>query len=225
MNTITFDGGVKRRFVLPAAIVLSAHAALLLGFVCPPAIQHQNPPCPHKPEDTRIDLPLPQEVTVQAGDDQSDSSQQEQRQQPEVRNPISPQPTDIHAITIPSEIPIVSPKIGPWLPPSGPGEGRGPGVKTYNPDVLDHTPEAVRQPQPIYPLSAKTAGENGEVVVTFAVDESGRVLNPRVVSSSDPVFEEPTLRAIEQWRFRPGTVHGVPVRFRMSVPVAYHLDS
>ena len=113
---------------------------------------------------------------------------------------------------------------GPWSPTSGPGIGIGPGGQTFNPESLDHTPEALKQPQPIYPINAKNTGENGEVVVTFVVDESGRVLNPHVVSSTDPIFEEPTIRAIGQWRFVPGTLHGVPVRFRMRVPVAFTLD-
>jgi len=120
---------------------------------------------------------------------------------------------------------MMAPGIGPWSPPSGIGDGTGPGGQDYSPDVLDHTPEAVRQSQPIYPINAKNTGENGEVVVTFVVDESGRVLNPHVVSSTDPIFEEPTVRAIGQWRFAPGTVHGIPVRFRMSLPVTFHLES
>jgi periplasmic protein TonB len=226
MNTITFDGGVKRRFVLPAAIVLSSYAALFLGFVKSPAMSHLNPPSRQEPESKTIDVPLTEEVTDQKGDDQShDSSQQEQRPLPVVHDPILFPTTDIRAITIPSEIPVTSPRIGPWSPLSVPGEGRGPDVKTYNQDLLDHTPEAVRQQEPIYPWPAKQAGETGEVVVTFVVDESGRVLNPRVVSSTGRIFEEPTVRAIGQWRFAPGTVHGVPVRFRMSVPVAFRLDS
>ena len=118
----------------------------------------------------------------------------------------------------------MAPGIGPWSP-GNPGKPIGLGRPPVNPDMLDHTPEAVRQSQPIYPSNAKNTGENGEVVVTFVVDESGRVLNPHVVSSTDPIFEEPTVRAIGQWRFAPGTVHGIPVRFRMSVPVAFHLES
>ena len=64
----------------------------------------------------------------------------------------------------------------------------------------------------------------GKVVVEFLVDEAGRVLNPHIVSSSDVIFEEPTLRAVEKWRFAPGTRHGTPVRFRMSVPVTFDLN-
>jgi protein TonB len=222
MNTITFDGGVKRQFVLPAAIVLSAHAALFLGFVCHP------PATPLVPAYTVVHFdPPPLPIIDESGRDANKPTDNSpsQQQQTKLVNPVPSAGPES------SKIPITVswPNTGPILPGSGfsgnLGSGTGPGVQTYSPDVLDHTPEAVRQPQPIYPMEARHSGESGEVVVAFVVDESGRVLNPHVVSSSDPVFEEPTRRAIEQWRFAPGTLHGVPVRFRMSVPVEFHLDS
>jgi periplasmic protein TonB len=222
MNTITFDGGVKRQFVLPVAIVLSAHVALFLGFMSRPVALHLNPPHRHETDSKLIDVPLIDETTVQKNDDQlHDTSAQEQpRKTP---YPIPLDPPHIHEIVITPEIPIVSPVTGPWLP-GNPGKPISPGRPPVSPDVLDRAPEAVRQPQPVYPIDAKNTGESGGVVVAFVVDESGRVLNPHVVSSTDPIFEEPTLSAIGQWRFVPGTWHGRPVRFRMTVPVAFHLD-
>ncbi|HSY54340.1 MAG TPA: energy transducer TonB, partial [Opitutaceae bacterium] len=219
MNTITFDGGVKRQFVLPAAIVLGAHAALFLGFMSRPVALpiHINPPHVHETESKPIEVPLIDETTAQKGDDRShDSSTQPQL--PDIPNPISQKEPNMPGIPITPELPgapVVFP--GPWSPPSGIGDEIGHDKQPFSPDMLDHTPEAVRQSQPIYPINAKNTGENGEVVVTFVVDESGRVLNPQVVSSTDPIFEEPTIHAIGQWRFVPGTMHGVPVRFRMRV--------
>jgi len=224
MNTITFDGGVKRQFVLPAAIVLSAYAALLFGFVSHPPTPHPIPTRPHEKESKPFEVLLTEETKVQNGDGQSHQSST-QPQLPDIPDPISQKEPNMPGIPITPELPsapVVFP--GPLSPPRGPGNGIGPGVQTFNPESLDHTPEAVRQPQPIYPINAKNTGENGEVVVAFVVDESGRVLNPHVVSSTNPIFEEPTVRAIGQWRFAPGTVHGIPVRFRMSVPVEFHLD-
>ncbi|HXA79671.1 MAG TPA: TonB family protein [Opitutaceae bacterium] len=222
MNTITFDGGVKRQFALPAAIVLSAHAAFFLGFV------KQPPVTPVMPAYTVIHFdPPPPPLIDESGRDANKpaNNSSPQQQQAKIVNPI--QSTEPETSKIP--ITVSWPNHGPIFPDSGFSgnldSGTGPGVQDYSPDVLDHTPEAVRQSQPIYPINAKNTGENGEVVVTFVVDESGRVLNPHVVSSTDPIFEEPTVRAIGQWRFAPGTVHGIPVRFRMSLPVTFHLES
>jgi protein TonB len=221
MNTTTFDGGVKRRFVLPAAIVLSAHAGLFLGFV-------KNPPVIMLGSEYRIinDDLVPPPVIEESGQDvdKSAGGGSSQPHLPDIPNPIALNHPDMPGIAITPELPGIAVAFpGPWSP-GNPGRPIGPVGLPVSPDLLDHTPEAVRQPQPIYPTDAKNSGENGEVVVTFVVDESGRVLNPRVVSSSDPIFEQPTIRAIGQWRFAPGTLHGVRVRFRMSVPVSFHLD-
>jgi periplasmic protein TonB len=89
---------------------------------------------------------------------------------------------------------------------------------------LDNTPRTRTQVAPVYPYEAKASGRTGEVFVEFTVDESGRVLDPRVVRSSDRVFEEPTLRAVLKWRFEPGRLHGKVVRFRMAVPVQFNLN-
>jgi protein TonB len=223
MNTITVDGGAKRQFALPAAIVLGAYAALFFGFVSHPPISLLNPPRIHPKEYEPIVITPPEEIVVQkSGDPAPHSLSQPQ----DIQDPVSPKPFDTQEITIPSEPYPVSPTvpiIGPSLP-GNPGQPIGSEGQPFTPEMLDHTPQATAQPQPAYPWDAKSKDLSGDVVVTFVVDESGHVLNPRVVSSSDPVFEEPTLRAIEQWRFAPGTLHGVPVRFRMSVPVAFRLD-
>jgi protein TonB len=42
-----------------------------------------------------------------------------------------------------------------------------------------------------------------------------------VQSSSDPVFEAPSLAAVKQWKFEPGKRNGKPVRFRMRVPITF----
>ncbi len=61
------------------------------------------------------------------------------------------------------------------------------------------------------------------MLVEFIVEETGRVLDPRVLDSTDRVFEEATLRAVAKWRFEPGTRDGRIVRFRMTVPGVFSL--
>jgi periplasmic protein TonB len=222
MNTITFDDGLKRQFALPAAIVLGAHAVLFLGFSSHPSA---IPPLVPVHSVIRVDpLPLPVIDEYVNGTDKPVGSRSSQPQPPDIQNPVSPEQPSMPGIPITTMLP--SPHLalpGPWSPSGDPIQGIGPGGPPVSSESLDRSPESIRQPQPIYPLDARIKGENGEVVA-FVVDESGRVSNARVVRSSDPVFEEPTLRAIEKWRFAPGTLHGVPVRFRMSVPVAFNLE-
>jgi len=85
---------------------------------------------------------------------------------------------------------------------------------------LDQTPRAIYQPSPI--LNAKLRKRApGTVNIIFTVDPKGRVENPMVQSSSDPVFDRAALSAVKQWRFEPGKRKGEPVRFRMRVPIVF----
>jgi periplasmic protein TonB len=89
---------------------------------------------------------------------------------------------------------------------------------------LDNTPRTRFQASPAYPFGAKQSGITGEVHVEFVVDERGRVSDPRVVYSSNRIFDEPTLRAVAKWQFEPGRRDGKAVKFRMTVPVMFNLN-
>jgi protein TonB len=85
---------------------------------------------------------------------------------------------------------------------------------------LDQAPRAVHQPNPV--VSAEMRKKSpGKVVLIFAVNAEGRVEEPKVQSSSDPVFERAALAAIKQWKFEPGKKAGRAVRFRMRVPMTF----
>jgi protein TonB len=85
---------------------------------------------------------------------------------------------------------------------------------------LDQKPRVIYQPSPV--LDAKVrAKAPGKVYVIFIVDERGRVENPIVQSSSDPIFEAPALAAVKQWKFEPAKRNGVVVRFRMRAPITF----
>ena len=85
---------------------------------------------------------------------------------------------------------------------------------------LDQKPRPVFQQQP--QLNAALRKKMPATVhVLFVVDESGRVENPIVQSSTDPAFEPVVLAAIKQWKFEPGKRSGKPVRFRMRQPFAF----
>ena len=89
---------------------------------------------------------------------------------------------------------------------------------------LDNPPRVRSQAAPVYPDEPKNSGVTGEVTVEFVVDESGAVLSPHVVNSSDFRFDTATLRAVSKWRFEPGKVEGRAVKFRMVAPVVFSLN-
>ncbi|HOK66240.1 MAG TPA: energy transducer TonB [Anaerohalosphaeraceae bacterium] len=85
---------------------------------------------------------------------------------------------------------------------------------------LDQKPRVIYQSSPLMTkeLRKKTPGT---VYIIFVVDEQGRVENPTVQSSTDPIFEKPALNAVKQWKFEPGRRNGQPVKFRMRVPITF----
>jgi protein TonB len=145
--------------------------------------------------------------------------------------PVLPEPPPIQATdTVTIEIPIApdhpSQPFGhvSVIPPGGPA-GTGDVLGTIGAEQLDNPPSVRVQRPPRYPYEASRDRKDGEVVVEFSVDVKGRVYGARVVSSTDAMFEEPTLQAVSQWRFEPGRRSGRAVPFHMMVPVEFHVDS
>ena len=62
---------------------------------------------------------------------------------------------------------------------------------------------------------------DGVVTLIFIVDETGRVINPRVEKSSHPEFDSPALEAVRQWKFEPAIKGGQRVSCRMRVPIRF----
>ncbi len=85
---------------------------------------------------------------------------------------------------------------------------------------LDQTPRVIYQPGPMLTKELRKKAP-GTVYIIFVVDQEGRVENPMVQKSSDPIFEKPALNAVKQWKFEPGKRNGKPVRFRMRVPFTF----
>jgi protein TonB len=90
----------------------------------------------------------------------------------------------------------------------------------FNLADLDQKPRCVYQPSPVIDSKVRQKAP-GTVYILFVVDQDGRVQNPIVQSSSDPIFERPAMAAVKQWKFEPGKRNGQPVRFRMRVPITF----
>ncbi len=86
---------------------------------------------------------------------------------------------------------------------------------------LDRKPRVVYQPVPLYPPEMARKGLQGTVYILFIVDRNGRTRDLKVQQSSHPSFNNPALKAVEQWKFEPGQRRGKPVRFRMRVPITF----
>lgn len=217
---------MNRDFVLAATFAATSHAALFLGF------PGSTPKIPVKtvvdPVIDLVEFKLPPEpadpaeiIRVPEGDDAK-----EVREPPPPRrldSPTAPKPTDITMLV--THVPEV--EIDPNAPvfriPTNPGPVGPRGPQIVPQAWLDSSPRARIQPSPTYPPEARREGLHGTVVVEFTVDESGKVLDPRVVRSTAAVFEAAAMSGVLKWRFEPGRRHGQVVTFRMVVPVVFNL--
>jgi protein TonB len=220
---------METRFILPVAVATALHAFVLLGVKYPHASHDvispvhstlvQPPPFP-------VDLEPPtvseKETTTAAVPPKGEPAEFKPRlDEPPLRPADIVEPAEPR--TPPSTKIVERILFGPV--------GELPGIEGASSDVqivpsnwLDNTPRTKSQVAPVYPSAERIAGISGEVLVEFLVDEGGRVQHAHVVRSSNAAFESSTLRAVERWRFEPGTKNGRAVRFRMVVPVAFNLD-
>jgi len=77
---------------------------------------------------------------------------------------------------------------------------------------------------PSYPERARRLGIEGQVVLRFIVDQSGRVERDIQVVTSLPMLDQAAIYAVRQWRFSPGRDrNGNPVRVLVSVPLQFTL--
>lgn len=219
---------MNRNFVLPVCFAAAAHGALLFGFS-----RTSRPPSASVDEVYRVPF-----VYRQIDDDPPVAVDHEHDRSAAKALPDVPQPfrsPELPVVDLSNRLSMQPPPIPPMggkdmrvLLEGGVGLPNGTGNSRW-PDVLssvqlDNAPRARFQPAPVYPFEAKHTGITGQVQVEFIVDERGDVREPRIVSSSNRIFEETTLRAVTKWRFEPGRRQGGIVKFRMSVPVMFNLN-
>jgi TonB family protein len=65
---------------------------------------------------------------------------------------------------------------------------------------------------PIYPKRCnRRAADNEKVTVSYDIAANGRVVNARILSSTNSCFDRSALNAINRWRFTPASRDGVPI--------------
>ena len=84
-------------------------------------------------------------------------------------------------------------------------------------------PEVLRRVEPKLGELLRTRRTSGVVILEAIIDRQGRVRNAHIVRSPHPpevnaVF----VHAIEQWRFKPATLHGKPVAVYFTTTILLH---
>ena len=89
--------------------------------------------------------------------------------------------------------------------------------------VVEERPEILTRPQLQYPDLLRQAGVQGRVLVQAIIDTAGRVepLSVKVIQSPNPGFDQAAKSMVMQTLFRPGRVHGRPVRVLLNLPIDF----
>ncbi|MBE7501027.1 MAG: energy transducer TonB [Verrucomicrobiales bacterium] len=90
---------------------------------------------------------------------------------------------------------------------------------------LEKRPELLAAVPPQYPEALRKAKIEGTVTLVFVLDETGRVEDPRVESSSQKEFEAPALEAVRKWKFKPGMKDGQAVRTYLRQPIRFRVPA
>lgn len=85
-------------------------------------------------------------------------------------------------------------------------------------------PVAVLRVEPVYTEIARRARVQGEVTIQAVIDRHGNVIDARVTKPLPYGLDQAALRAIRQWRFRPGTLNGQPVPVYYNLTVNFRIE-
>jgi protein TonB len=205
--------GIGRSLLHQVLVIVGAVALALAFFLVLPLMQTLN-----KPPTTDLTIQSIDTAKLEAPDPPPEPEPEEE--QPEEEPPPelaeTSQPLDITQLEM-----ALNPSFGEgWLAGDFAVKlntvvASSQGVEAlFSVAELDQKPRIVYEPGPTITREVRKNAP-GKVSVIFVVNENGRVVNPKVVASSNPVFVKPVLNAIKQWRFEPGKRGGKPVRFRM----------
>jgi protein TonB len=78
---------------------------------------------------------------------------------------------------------------------------------------------------PIYPIRASRRGIEGFVIVQFLVTKNGEVERIKIIEAHPKkIFDQNVIHCVSQWKFKPGTVEGIPVATLARTTIRFKLE-
>jgi len=84
-------------------------------------------------------------------------------------------------------------------------------------------PKPIVQVRPDYPLLAKQARIQGQVLIDAVLDEEGNVIQMQVVSGP-PLLHQAALDALKKWKYEPVYLNDQPIAVEMIVTITFQLS-
>lgn len=76
-----------------------------------------------------------------------------------------------------------------------------------------------------YPEQAKSLGVQGKVIVRFIIDENGKLIDPEISKSDNPLLDEAALNALANCPdWAPARYKGKPVKVYFTLPITFKLN-
>ncbi len=162
------------------------------------------------------------------------------RKKPRSHQPAAPQKKQTLPAAPRRQVPINKLTLPFEINPRLPGSARAPAVqpmapsglndfglpKVFSAGDLDQPLMTLTRIPPLYPMRAKRCNIQGWVKVRFMVTEQGTVENVAIIEAQPSgIFEQSVTRCVTGWRFKPGTVEGVPVNTWAETTVTFELKS
>jgi len=95
----------------------------------------------------------------------------------------------------------------------------------YQMGELDSPLFSLVKTPPIYPARAIRHGIEGAVTVQFLVTKHGGVEQIRIIEAQPKkIFDKSVIHCVSQWKFKPGTVEGIPVTTLAQTTVRFKLE-
>ena len=84
-------------------------------------------------------------------------------------------------------------------------------------------PTLIEKVEPEYPRLARQAALEGDVILTYIVDVSGKVKDIKVVKADMKSFEDAAVRAVSQYKYSPTICYGRPVESEVTTTIEFRL--
>jgi len=131
----------------------------------------------------------------------------------DIRDGLAGQGFDAFSTTGVADVPSVPPPPAPESPVQR--------IVRVGPGIRE--PRRVAGEPPAYPLMARTARVQGTVILEAVINDRGTIERVRVLRSV-PLLDAAAIAAVQNWRYTPTLLNGVPVSVLMTITINFTLQ-